>query len=155
MYQNTTGVQANPKLTVDKGEASILRSSTPWSSKGWGWSNTQDWFFNWFFFFFAKGLSHFIITGRLCMMVPVNVVVNRTVVVDNEYVFYCTGCRNVSHCQQQQSYSGLRSPRPGRSYSTYLWLFLTISSQNLSSDDLSVAMDMEMMTLYTVLITWI
>ena len=21
-----------------------------------------------------------------------------------------TGCRNVSHCQQQQSYSGLRSP---------------------------------------------
>ena len=30
----------------------------------------------------------------------------------------CTGCRNVSHCQQQ-SYSGLRSP--GRSYSTYLW----------------------------------
>ena len=24
---------------------------------------------------------------------------------------YRTGCRNVSHCQQQQSYSGLRSPR--------------------------------------------
>ena len=23
---------------------------------------------------------------------------------------YRTGCRNVSHCQQQQSYSGLRSP---------------------------------------------
>ena len=32
---------------------------------------------------------------------------------------YRTGFRNVSHCQQQQSYSGLRSP--GRSYSTYLW----------------------------------
>ena len=32
---------------------------------------------------------------------------------------YRTGCRNVSHCQQQQSYSGLCSPR--RSYSTYLW----------------------------------
>ena len=31
---------------------------------------------------------------------------------------YRTGCRNVSHCQQQ-SYSGLRSP--GRSCSTYLW----------------------------------
>ena len=31
---------------------------------------------------------------------------------------YCTGCRNVSHCQQQQCYSELRSPR--RSYSTYL-----------------------------------
>ena len=31
---------------------------------------------------------------------------------------YRTGCRNVSHCQQQQSCSGLRSP--GRSYSTYL-----------------------------------
>ena len=29
----------------------------------------------------------------------------------------CTGCRNVNHCQQQQSYLGLRSP--GRSYSTY------------------------------------
>ena len=24
---------------------------------------------------------------------------------------YCTGCRNMSHCQQQQSYSGLRSPK--------------------------------------------
>ena len=32
---------------------------------------------------------------------------------------YQTGCRNVSHCQQQQSYSGLRSP--GRSKSTYFW----------------------------------
>ena len=31
---------------------------------------------------------------------------------------YCTGCRKVSHCQQQ-SYSGLHSP--GKSYSTYLW----------------------------------
>ena len=31
---------------------------------------------------------------------------------------YRTGRRNVSHCQQQQSYSGLRSPR--RSFSTYL-----------------------------------
>ena len=30
---------------------------------------------------------------------------------------YRRGCRNVSHCQQQQSYSGLRSP--GRSNSTY------------------------------------
>ena len=32
---------------------------------------------------------------------------------------YRTGCRNVSHCQQQQPYSGLRSP--GRSNSTYFW----------------------------------
>ena len=31
---------------------------------------------------------------------------------------YHTGCRNVSHCQQQQSYSGLHSP--GRSSSTSL-----------------------------------
>ena len=31
---------------------------------------------------------------------------------------YCKGCRNVSYCQQQQSYSGLRSP--GHSYSTNL-----------------------------------
>ena len=30
---------------------------------------------------------------------------------------YRTGCGKVSHCQQQQSYSGLRSP--GRSNSTY------------------------------------
>ena len=41
---------------------------------------------------------------------------------------YRTGCRNVSHCQQQQSYSGLRSP--GRSYSTYLWNeFLGVQTQ--------------------------
>ena len=32
---------------------------------------------------------------------------------------YCTGCQNVSHCQQQQSYSGLHSPGP--SNSTYFW----------------------------------
>ena len=32
---------------------------------------------------------------------------------------YRTGCRNVTHCQQQQSYSGLRSP--GRSNSTFFW----------------------------------
>ena len=32
---------------------------------------------------------------------------------------YGTGCRNVSHCQQQQSYSGLRSP--GQSNSTFFW----------------------------------
>ena len=30
---------------------------------------------------------------------------------------HCTGCWNLSHCQQQQSYSGLCSP--GRSHSTY------------------------------------
>ena len=34
---------------------------------------------------------------------------------------YHTGCRNVSHCQQQ-SYSGLRSP--GRSNSTYFWIVI-------------------------------
>ena len=32
---------------------------------------------------------------------------------------YRTGCWNVSHCQQQQSYSGLRSP--GRWTSRYFW----------------------------------
>ena len=32
---------------------------------------------------------------------------------------YRTGCRNVTHCQQQRSYSGLRSP--GRSSTTYFW----------------------------------
>ena len=47
-----------------------------------------------------------------------NVVLNRTVVVDSDWRFdNRTGCRNVSHCQQQQSYSGLRSP--GRSNSTF------------------------------------
>ena len=30
---------------------------------------------------------------------------------------YRTGCQNVSHCQKQQSYSGLRSP--GQSNSTH------------------------------------
>ena len=34
--------------------------------------------------------------------------------------YYSTGCRNVIHCEKQQSYSGLRSPR--RSYSAYLWI---------------------------------
>ena len=68
------------------------------------------------------------------MIVRVNVVLNRTVVVDSDWRFdnqcsshflsesaeddYCTGCcRNVSYCQHQ-FYSGLRSP--GRSCSTYL-----------------------------------
>ena len=76
-------------------------------------------------------------------------VLNRTVVVDSDWRFdnlcgshlqsqselyhvswwyythfdseddYRTGRRNVSHCQRQQSYSGLRSP--GRSNSTYFW----------------------------------
>ena len=32
---------------------------------------------------------------------------------------YHTGCRNISHYQQQEAYSGLRSP--GWLYSTYLW----------------------------------
>ena len=32
---------------------------------------------------------------------------------------YRASSRNASHCQQKQSYSGLRSP--GGSYSTYLW----------------------------------
>ena len=62
-------------------------------------------------------------------------VLNRTVVVDSGWPYdnlcgsllhfdsenhYCTGCQNVSHCQQQQSHSGLHSP--GRPYSTYLWI---------------------------------
>ena len=37
---------------------------------------------------------------------------------------YRTGCRNVSHCQRQQSYSGLRSP--GQSTSTYLKTILAL-----------------------------
>ena len=103
---------------------------------------------------------------RLSLIVRVDVVLNRTVVVDSDWRFdnlcgshlqsqselyhvswwyytlvidligqlrrnvnwrdtthfdpeddHRTGCRNVSHCQQQQSYSGLRSP--GRSNSTF------------------------------------
>ena len=108
--------------------------------------------------------------SRLSLILRVNVVLNRTVVVDSAWRFdnlcgshlqserwlphrlskrqalstttvlfrttftrtiklnvlfdseddYRTGCRNVSHCQQQQqSYSGPRSP--GRSNSTYFW----------------------------------
>ena len=37
---------------------------------------------------------------------------------------YRTGCRNVSHCQRQQSYSGLRSP--GQSTSIYLKTILAL-----------------------------
>ena len=67
-----------------------------------------------------------------------NVVLNRTVVVYSDWCCdnlcgshlqsqsdfdseddYRTGCRNVSQCQQQQSYSGLRTPR--RTNSTYFW----------------------------------
>ena len=34
-------------------------------------------------------------------------------------MFYCTSCQNISHHQQQKSYTGLHSPR--QSYSTHLW----------------------------------
>ena len=57
----------------------------------------------------TKKVSNFKLTekylkSRFSLIVRVNVVLNRTVVVDSD-------------CQQQQSYSGLRSP--GRSNSTY------------------------------------
>ena len=155
MYQNTNGLQANPKLTEDKGEASILHSSALGRLRGGVEAIPKIAFSIDFFCERFKPRSHFIITGRLRMMVQMNVIVNRTVVVDSEYVFYRTGCRNVSHCQQQQSYSGLRSPGLGRSYSTYLWFVLTISSQNLSSDDLRLLWTWKWYPLYTVLITWI
>ena len=139
MYQNTTGPQANPKLTVNKGEASILHSSTLGRLRGGVEAITQDCFFNWFFC--VKGLN----PGVIMIMVRVNIVVNRTVVVDSEYVFYRTGCRNVSLCQQQQSYSGLRSSRLGRSYSNYLWFFFNDFESEPFFWWPSVAMDMEMM----------
>ena len=68
--------------------------------------------------------------------VGVILVLNRTVVVDSDWRFdnLCRshlqshvrsynrpGCRNVSHCQQQWSYSGLCSPGP--SYSTLSYAF--------------------------------
>ena len=40
---------------------------------------------------------------------------------------------NVSQCQQQQSYSGLRSP--GRSYSTYLWNDSWVQTFHKSTSD--------------------
>ena len=52
--------------------------------------------------------SHF---KRLSLIVRVNVVLNRTVFVDSD-----------CHCQQQQPYSGLRSP--GRSNSTFWYNLL-------------------------------
>ena len=82
--------------------------------------------------------SHF--KSRLSLIIRVNVVLNRAVVVDRDWRFdnlcgshlqsqsqrlcdsendYCTGCQNVSHCQQEQSYSGLHSL--GRSNSTCFW----------------------------------
>ena len=42
---------------------------------------------------------------------------------------YRTGCRNLSHCQQQQSYSGLHWT--GRSNSTYFWRLLMFCSFRL------------------------
>ena len=43
---------------------------------------------------------------------------------------YRTGCRNISHCQQQQSYSGLRSP--GRSNSTF-WNYMRNNKKSSKS----------------------
>ena len=40
---------------------------------------------------------------------------------------YCTCCWNVSHCQKQQSYSGLRSPRQWNCTSSRGWCNLTES----------------------------
>ena len=49
---------------------------------------------------------------------------------DFDYEDDCrTGCRSVSHCQQQQSYSGLHSP--GRPNSTYCWCFFVVSMKFL------------------------
>ena len=85
--------------------------------------------------------------SRLSLMVCVNLILNRTVVVNSDWPFdkrrgshlqrqvtevnnqsiipandviqlaltlkmnYKTGCRNISHCHQQHSYLGLRSPK--------------------------------------------
>ena len=44
---------------------------------------------------------------------------------------YRTGCPNVSHCQQQPSYSGLRSP--WRSYSSYLLIVSITKCYNVNN----------------------
>ena len=52
---------------------------------------------------------------------------------DFDYEDDCrTGCRNISHCQQQQSYSGLHSP--GRSNSTYFWCFFFVVAMKFLVD---------------------
>ena len=62
------------------------------------------------------------IKSRLSLIVRVNVVLNRTVVVDSDWRFdnLCgSHLQSQRLQQQQQSYSGLSSP--GRSNSTYFW----------------------------------
>ena len=61
----------------------------------------------------ARGNSSLLLAKQ--QLVPAEVPLHTTHV-DSEDD-YRRGCRNVSHCQQQQSYAGLRSP--GRSNSTY------------------------------------
>ena len=78
-------------------------------------------------------LSSFVSLDSVVFTVPV------TFDFDSENDFR-KGCRNVRHCQQQQSYSALRSP--GRSYSTCFnmkWLLgsnlsLNLKSKRLESD---------------------
>ena len=60
-------------------------------------------------------------------IIPSTDVIQLTLTLDD----YRTGCRNVSHCQQQQSYSGLRSP--GRSNSTYFRKNTLINGMRLFS----------------------
>ena len=52
-----------------------------------------------------------------CILPEFNIINRRDTTYFDSEDDYRTDCRNVSHCQQQQSYSGLRSP--GRSNSTY------------------------------------
>ena len=65
MYQNTNGLQANPKLTEDKGEASILHSSALGRLRGGVEAIPKIAFSIDFFCERFKPRSHFIITGRL------------------------------------------------------------------------------------------
>ena len=72
--------------------------------------------------------SHF--KSRLSLIIQVNVVLNRAVFVDSDWHFdnLCSShlqSQKRRHCQQKQSYSGLRSPR--RSNSNYFWLHYSLS----------------------------
>ena len=44
---------------------------------------------------------------------------------------YRTGCRNVSHCQQQQSYSGIRSPGSPRTIILNLLMYFLYNIINI------------------------
>ena len=60
---------------------------------------------------------------------------------------YRTGCRNVSHSQQQQSYSGLRSP--GQLNSTYFWNDSWVQAFHNENFDFKLTSDAKIQLVFT------